>query len=139
MVRPVISRLRSIRWADVVIMAVVVIVGVALRWHLLGSDRGDLLADEAFTGLLSAEILDGYLPVMIAGIGYTAPVESYLYAPMAAMFGLSFPLLKLVPVVLWPSGDPVVRRRATRGDARVEPGMRIELTTYALRVRCSTD
>ena len=69
MVRPVISRLRSIRWADVVIMAVVVVVGVALRWRLLGSDRGDLLADEAFTGLLSAEILDGYLPVMIAGIG----------------------------------------------------------------------
>src|SRR6056300_148884 len=92
--QPVLSRLGSIRWAVVVAAAVVVAVGVVLRWRLLGSDRGDLLADEAFTGLLSAEILDGYLPVMIAGIGYTAPVESYLYAPVAAVFGMSVPLLK---------------------------------------------
>ena len=106
MVRSVLNRLMSIRWAAVVIVAVLVAVGVVLRWRLLSSDRGDLLADEAFTGLLSAEILNGYLPVMIAGIGYTAPVESYLYAPVAAVFGMSVPLLKLVPVVLWPSGDP---------------------------------
>jgi hypothetical protein len=122
-VRPVLNRLMSIRWADVVIAAVVVVVGVVLRWRLLGSDRGDLLADEAFTGLLSAEILDGYLPVMIAGIGYTAPVESYLYAPVAAVFGMSVPLLKMVPVVLWACSAAIVmagsRRILGRGPSHV--------------------
>ncbi|MDA3006352.1 MAG: hypothetical protein O2969_02040 [Actinomycetota bacterium] len=121
--QPVLSRLGSIRWAVVVAAAVVVAVGVVLRWRLLGSDRGDLLADEAFTGLLSAEILDGYLPVMIAGIGYTAPVESYLYAPVAAVFGMSVPLLKMVPVVLWACSALIVmagaRRIIGRGPSRV--------------------
>lgn len=84
-----------------VVAVVVLIIGLLLRVRVLGSDRGDLLADEAFTGLLSAEIRDGYLPVMISAIGYTAPIESYLFVPIMSLFGMSVVGLKMVSVVLW--------------------------------------
>lgn len=93
--------LRRVLTPSAVAITVAAVVGVVLRVRLLGSDRGDLLADEAFTGLLSAEIFDGYFPVMINGIGYTAPLESYVYAPIAATVGMSVLWLKLVPVLLW--------------------------------------
>ena len=86
-----------------------VLVGVALaaafglitRVWVLTSDRGDLLADEAFTGLLSRDILDGYVPVVMATIRYTAPVESYLYAPWVAVFGMNTLALKVLPMIFW--------------------------------------
>ena len=75
--------------------------GLIARIWVLRSDRGDLLADEAFTGLLSRDILDGYVPVVMATIRYTAPVESYLFAPFVALFGMNTLALKLLPVVFW--------------------------------------
>ena len=91
-------------WRAVVVAGVVVAValaGVVARWLILRSSLGALNADEAYTGVQAFEILDGHLPVVIGGTVYTAVVESYVYAPIAALFGAHILHLKLVAVAFW--------------------------------------
>ena len=79
----------------------VIIYSIFARLSLLQTDRGDLLADEAFTGLLATDIRAGYFPLLINEIGYTAPIESYIYAPLISLFGLSMTSLKMTSTLLW--------------------------------------
>ena len=83
------------------VVVAVVLAGVVARWLILRSSLGALNADEAYTGVQAFEILDGHLPVVIGGTVYTAVVESYVYAPIAALFGADILHLKLVAVAFW--------------------------------------
>jgi hypothetical protein len=55
--------------------------GLAIRVHLLRSPAGALNADEAYTGLQAMSILNGELPVIMGGAGYTAIFDSYFFVP----------------------------------------------------------
>ena len=79
----------------------VITYSIFARLNLLQTDRGDLLADEAFTGLLATDIRAGYFPLLINEIGYTAPIESYIFAPLISLFGLSITSLKMTSTFLW--------------------------------------
>jgi len=99
-------RLRKL--SQFLVLAAVLCVGILLRLRLLHSDRGELLADEAFTGLLSAEIVRGYFPLIISAIGYTAPIESYLFIPLMQVFGMSVVALKMTSTLLWLTAGVVI-------------------------------
>ena len=113
------------RWRAVVVAGVVVAValaGVVARWLILRSSLGALNADEAYTGVQAFEILDGHLPIVIGGTVYTAVVESYVYAPIAALFGAHILHLKLVAVDVL--GDRCARGAGDRVGARRPSGGR---------------
>ena len=76
-------------------------IGIALRWWALSSPLGFLNADEAYTGLQAARILDGDIPIVMRGFGYTATLESYVLAPVVAVFGHSVTLLKASQSLWW--------------------------------------
>ncbi len=44
-------------------------------------------SDQAIIGLMARHILDGQLPVFFWGAPYSSPIESYLAAPVFALFG----------------------------------------------------
>lgn len=79
----------------------IVTLGIALRWWALRSPLGFLNADEAYTGLQAARILDGDIPIVMRGFGYTATLESYVLAPVVAVFGHSITLLKASQSLWW--------------------------------------
>jgi hypothetical protein len=76
-------------------------IGVALRLWVLTSHLGTMSADEAYTGLQAAAILDGRFPVVIDGMTYTAVAESYLYAPLVALSGVQVVTLKWLSAPGW--------------------------------------
>lgn len=76
-------------------------VGILLRWWALRSPLGFLNADEAYTGLQAARILDGDIPIVMRGFGYTATLESYVLAPVVAVVGHSVTLLKASQSLWW--------------------------------------
>lgn len=123
-----------------------VLVVFALGWipriWVLLTPIGYLIADEAYTGLQAAEILTGRFPVVIAAITYTAPIESYLFAPFVAVFGLHVVPLKLVSSIGWAVAAVLTvgatRRLADDATARLAgamiwlaPGALAVLTTRA--------
>ena len=92
-------QLRRLLWSRWVLATFAL--GLGLRIWVLMSSLGSANADETYTGLQSVEILHGHLPVVIGAIRYTAPLESYLYAPFVAVFGLHTVPLKLLPSIGW--------------------------------------
>jgi len=119
-----------------------VAVGVALRLWVMTSHLGTLSADEAYTGLQARAILDGRLPVVIDGMTYTAVFESYLLAPVVAVFGLHVVPLKWLSTLGWVTAAVViglaVRRVAAPSTARLAaammwlaPGAMLVLSTRA--------
>ncbi|MEX2627088.1 MAG: glycosyltransferase family 2 protein [Ilumatobacteraceae bacterium] len=106
-------------------VAAIALAGVVARWIVLRSPAGRLNADEAYTGIESFEILAGRLPVVLGGTAYTAVFESYLYAPLVAVFGAHILPLKLIATGFWAFAALVIAaiahdvvRGATRGSAR---------------------
>ena len=100
-----VRRIRSLRrfLHPTIVVAVVaaLVVGLLVRWLVLRSPAGILTADEAYTGIQSFEILGGQFPVVLGGTTYTLPLESYLYAPIAAVVGAHVVLLKLLATLSW--------------------------------------
>ena len=82
-------------------IVVVAVTGVLLRWWALSSPLGFLNADEAYTGLQAARILEGDIPVVMRGFGYTATLEAYVLAPVVALVGHSVILLKASQSLWW--------------------------------------
>ena len=80
---------------------VVVAVGAAIRSWLLLSPVSVFNADEAVTGLMARQIAGGSPRLIMAGAAYTAPVESWLYAPFYALAGPHILGLKVLSIVLW--------------------------------------
>lgn len=81
--------------------AAALVLGLLVRLVMLRSTPGLLTADEAYTGIQSFAILDGHLPVVLGGTVYTLPLESYLYAPIAAVIGTNVIVLKLISTLSW--------------------------------------
>jgi len=91
---------RALR-ARFALAALIGVTGLAVRLWLLGTPAGALNADEAYTGLQALAILDGDLPVVIRGAGYTAVLDSYAFAPFVALFGAHVVPLKLLSGLWW--------------------------------------
>lgn len=87
---------------------------MATRLWVLRSPLGGLNADEAYTGLQSADILAGRLPIVIQGSTYSAVLESYLFAPVVAIFGQHVVALKMISVVAWASASVLLSLAARR-------------------------
>ena len=100
-VRRIRSPRRFLRPTIVVAVVAALVVGLLVRWLVLRSPAGILTADEAYTGIQSFEILGGQFPVVLGGTTYTLPLESYLYAPIAAVVGANVVLLKLLATLSW--------------------------------------
>jgi len=72
-----------------------------MRVHLLRTPLGSLNADEAYTGLQAMSILNGELPVLMGGAGYTAIFDSYFFVPFVWIFGAHVVPLKLLSSLWW--------------------------------------
>lgn len=101
------------RRAEVALVSVVFVVGLFVRWWIVHSRQGALNADEAFTGLQAMRIVDGDVPVVLEGQAYTAVFDSYLLAPVLAVFGPSVLILKWLPVLWWAIVSALVGRIVT--------------------------
>lgn len=88
--------------------------GLLTRWWVLSTAWGTLNSDEAVTGLGAIDAIHGRFDVVIPGNAYTANLESYLFAPIVAMFGAHVTPLKLLPVALWAVACLVVGRLTSR-------------------------
>ena len=103
---PLTGRSGPSRWPTLRLLAspwtlAVFALGLAIRLWVISTQRGFLLADEAYTGLQSAEVLRGQFRIVIPGLAYTAPFDSYLLAPVTAVVGQDLHVLKLYPSVAW--------------------------------------
>jgi hypothetical protein len=105
---------RRLRWSLIFILG---IVGYLIRAHVLLTPLGELNADEAFTGLQALEIAKGDFPIVYRGIGYTGVIDSYVFAPIAMVFGARVVLLKLL-TSLWWIGSSIVMFRLVRSIQR---------------------
>src|SRR5437763_7445465 len=84
--------------------------GVGFRIWALLLPQGALDADEAVVGLMSRSILHGTLPVFFPGQGYGGTQESFLAAPLVAVFGLTAAAIRAVVVALWAASAVLVWR-----------------------------
>lgn len=89
---------RGRRWGLLVAIGAV---GLAIRAWVLATPLGELNSDEALCGLIAKHILHGELPLVVPGNPYIAPLEGYLYLPIAVVFGYHFLALKVLAVAMW--------------------------------------
>jgi hypothetical protein len=88
--------------------------GIAFRVWALVLPQGALDADEAVVGLMTRGILHGTLPVFFPGQGYGGTQESFLAAPLVAVFGLKAAAIRAVVVALWAASAILVWRIGLR-------------------------
>ena len=89
--------------------------GAALRVWAVLLPQGALDADEAVVGLMARGILHGTLPVFFPGQGYGGTQESFLAAPLVAVFGLERWAIRIVVVAaLGRLGRPRLAHRPAR-------------------------
>ncbi len=89
-------------------------IGTALRVWAVLLPQGALDADEAVVGLMARGILHGTLPVFFPGQGYGGTQESFLAAPVVAVFGLETWAIRIVVVLLWAASAILVWRIGLR-------------------------
>jgi hypothetical protein len=88
--------------------------GIAFRVWAALLPQGALDADEAVVGLLTRGILHGTFPVFFPGQGYGGTQESFLAAPVVAVFGLETWAIRIVVVLLWAASALLVWRIGLR-------------------------
>ena len=88
----------ALRW--LVLLAAVLVTGVALRVWVYRSALGVPDSDEAVVGLMALHFLDGDWTTFFWGQGYGGSQEALLTAPLFWLFGPSWLALRLVPVGL---------------------------------------
>ncbi len=88
--------------------------GIAFRVWAALLPQGALDADEAVVGLLTRGILHGTFPVFFPGQGYGGTQESFLAAPVVAVFGLETWAIRIVVVLLWAASAVLVWRIGLR-------------------------
>jgi hypothetical protein len=109
--------------------------GLALRAWLLVSPVSSFNADEAVTGLMARQISHGTPRLILAGAAYTAPVESWLYAPIYAVTGPHILGLKLLTIALWAVASVLMvgaARRVVTDRAALLAGAALWVTPGAL-------
>ena len=83
---------RSTPWVLVVAAIPAVVMGVLIRVWVMHSPLLSLNADEAITGLQALEVLNGRFRLVVAGNQYGSTTESYLFAPLLAVWSGPWPL-----------------------------------------------
>lgn len=99
-----------------VVAGVALFAGVALRAWILANQVSPTESDEAVLGLIALRLTRGDVHLMYWGQPYGGPVESFLAAPLLAVFGPSVLATKLVgaglslasAVVIWRIGRRTV-------------------------------
>jgi hypothetical protein len=81
------------------ILSAIVLGGLLLRVYLLITRLNGVDSDEAITGLMAVHILGGERPLLYYGLNYYGPLDSYLTAPIFAVFSSQAILLKIVPLI----------------------------------------
>ena len=81
-----------------VLLAIVVVVGLALRVYVLVASKGYVDGDEAMVGLQALDILRGHHSVFFAGELLAGSVEAYLVVPFFWLLESSSFTLRIVPV-----------------------------------------
>lgn len=101
-------------------LALAGIAGVVLRAWIMATSVGRLDADEAVTGLMAMNILDGDLPAFFWGQNYGGTLEAFLSAPVHAVFGAHKVTVEIVPVMLHAVASLIVWRIGRRlvGESR---------------------
>jgi hypothetical protein len=125
---------RLLRRPEVLVIA---LIGALLRAWILLSAQGELIGDEAYTGLQAAEIARGHFPVVIGGAAYTGTLDTYVLAPIVGLFGQHVVLLKLMSPVLWAAAAIVMvgaARRVVSDRVAVLAGALVWLAPGALAV-----
>lgn len=89
------------RLGVVMLIGVLGSAGIALRAWTLATPWGVLNSDEALTGLIAKHVLHGDIPIVVPGNAYIAPLEGYLYIPIAVTVGYRILALKLLMWVMW--------------------------------------
>jgi 4-amino-4-deoxy-L-arabinose transferase-like glycosyltransferase len=77
-----------------------IVVGIVTRFVVWLSAYGVPEADEAVGGLMAKHVLDGDLSTFYWGQAYGGPLETWLAAPVVAIFGETWVGLRLIPVML---------------------------------------
>ncbi|HEY8315508.1 MAG TPA: glycosyltransferase family 39 protein [Gaiellaceae bacterium] len=102
------------RRALFIVAACGAVAGIAFRMWAALLPQGALDADEAVVGLLTRGILHGTFPVFFPGQGYGGTQESFLAAPLVAVFGLETWAIRIVVVLLWAASAVLVWRIGLR-------------------------
>lgn len=89
------------RARGVALVGVLLVLGLAVRARVLASPYGQLNSDEALTGLIAKHVLHGDIPIVVPGNAYIAPLEGYLYVPVALTAGYHLLALKILTTVMW--------------------------------------
>jgi hypothetical protein len=91
---PAASRPRTEPSSRVLLLAALpaIITGLLIRAWVMRSPLLAMNSDEALTGLQSWEVLDGRFRLIVAGNDYGATTESYLFAPILAIWSGAWPL-----------------------------------------------
>ncbi|HET9649603.1 MAG TPA: hypothetical protein VFP34_15430, partial [Microlunatus sp.] len=76
-----------------------VAIGVLIRVWLMHTSLAPLNADEGVTGLQAYEVLRGKFRLIVAGNDYGSTTETYLIAPLLALWSGVWPL-RIVPIAL---------------------------------------
>ena len=81
-----------------VLLAIIVVLGLALRVYVLVASKGYVDGDEAMVGLQALDILRGHHSVFFAGELLAGSLEAYLVAPFFWLLGSSPVTLRIVPI-----------------------------------------
>ena len=81
-------------------IAALLVLGVAGRISFYLSPFGVPDGDEAVGGLMAEDVLHGHLTTFMWGQAYGGPLETWLAAPVLAVFGPTWLGLRLVPIAL---------------------------------------
>ena len=92
---------RRALWLSVLLSAGLIVVGLGWRMPWLLAVERTLDADEAVTGIMAMDILDGARPLYYYGQGYLGTVEPFTAAGLFAVLGSSPLVLRLAPLLIF--------------------------------------
>jgi hypothetical protein len=84
---------------ELIFLISLVALSVAVRVAVLDRAQWITEGDEALTGVMALQILDGERPVFLNGQSYMGTYQAYAAAALFAVFGASAVALKVVPLV----------------------------------------
>ncbi|MFQ5491307.1 MAG: ArnT family glycosyltransferase [Phycisphaerae bacterium] len=94
--------LPSLVWTGVLVLAL-----IAWRWPFLAHPARTMDSDEAITGLMALDILDGARPLYYYGQGYLGTTEPFTAAGVFALLGATPLALRIAPLLLFALSLPV--------------------------------
>jgi hypothetical protein len=87
------------RRIELIFLISLVAISAVVRLVVLDRAHWITEGDEAITGVMALQILDGYRPVFLNGQSYMGAYQAYAAAALFAVFGASAVTLKVVPLI----------------------------------------